>query len=99
MDINLENYNHLGTMKTAFKELQTPYVNNSDLLTFGVQLSEMSLHPEDTVDFGPRFCKPFPAHEFNQLFQKIEKPKWPKPALDFNGNFYEGYGLEHWFSR
>ena len=82
----------------AFKKLPTPYVNNSDLSTFGVQLSQMSLHPERTVDFGPRFCTPFPAHEFDQLFEKAEKLEWDKPAaLGYNDNFYEGFGLAKWF--
>src|SRR2546421_2210415 len=56
MDVRRESYNHLGRMKIAFKKLPTPYVNNSDLSTFGVQLSQMSLHPERTIDFGPHFC-------------------------------------------
>src|SRR2546421_10352543 len=99
MYIILENYNRLGRMKMAFKALLTPYINNSDLSTFGVQLSQMSLHPEDTIDPGPHFCMPFPAHEFDCLFEKVEKPKWDKPTLDFNGNFYEGYGLQQWFSK
>src|SRR5437764_12460276 len=93
IDILLEYYNHLGRMKTAFKELPTPYVSNSDLSTFGVQLSRMSLHP-DITDSGLHFCRPFPAHEFDHLFEKAEKPEWRKPAPDFNGSFYEGYGLE-----
>ena len=98
MDILLEYYNHLGRMKTAFKELPTPYVSNSDLSTFGVQLSEMSLRPEDTTESGPRYCRLFPAHEFDDMFEKAGKPEWRKPAPEFNGNFYEGYGLERWFS-
>jgi hypothetical protein len=97
MDILLEYYNHLGTMKTAFKELPTPYVSKSDLSNLGVQFSRMSLHP-DTVDSQPRFCKPFQAREFDHLFENAEKPEWRKPAPHFNGNLHEGYGLEQWFS-
>src|SRR2546430_14862834 len=99
MDIILENYNHIGRMKMTFKELSTPYLNNNDLSAFGVQLSQMSLHPEDTVDSsGPHFCKPFPAHEFDRLFEKINpKQGWDQPAPDINGNFHEGHGLERWF--
>ena len=82
----------------AFTELQTPYINNGDLSTFGVQLSQMSLHPEDTIDFEPHFCTPFPAHKFDQLFEKAEKPEWDEPAPGYNDNFYEGYGLGQWFS-
>ena len=81
----------------AFNELQTPYI--SDLSTFGVQLSQMSLHPESTIDSEPHFCIPFPAHEFDLLFEKVDKKPWDTPTLDFNGNFYEGYGLEQWFSQ
>ena len=83
----------------AFKALLTPYINNSDLSTFGVQLSQMSLHPEDTIDSGPHFCMPFPADEFDQLFENVEKPEWDLPAPDINGNFHEGLGLGQWFTE
>src|SRR5436305_8937558 len=39
-----------------------------------------------TIDPGPQFCTPFPAHKFDYLFEKAEKPEWNEPALDFNGN-------------
>jgi hypothetical protein len=98
MDVRREIYDHLGRMKMAFENLPTPYVNNSDLSTFGVQLSQMSLHPEHTIDFGPHFCTPFPAHEFDQLFEKVEKLEWDKPGPPgFNCNYYEGLGLAQWF--
>jgi len=84
MDIVLKNYKRLGYMNMALKELQTSYI--SDPSTFGVQLSQMSLHP-DTTDSGPRFCTPFPAHEFDLLFDRAEKQSWDTPTLDFNGNF------------
>src|SRR2546423_7167498 len=91
-DILLGYYSHLERTKTAFKELSTPYVSNSDFSSFGVQLSQMSFHTEDPIDSGPHFCKPFSAHESDHLFEKTEKPEWRKPAPGFNGNFYEGYG-------
>jgi hypothetical protein len=64
-DVILENYSHLGRIKMAFKELPTPYVNNSDLSTLGVQLSQMSFHPDDSSDFGRHFCTLFPGYEFD----------------------------------
>ena len=96
--IILEHYNYLGRMKAAVKELSTPYIN--DLSAFGIQLSPMSLHPEGTMDSsGPYLCKPFPAHEFDRLFEKIDpKPEWDESTLDINDNFHEGHGLEMWFS-
>ena|SRR5438045_9360726 len=94
-----ENYNYLGRIMIAFKNLPRPYVNNSDLSTFGVQVSQMSFHPEDTIDTGPHFCKPFPADEFDHIFEKAEKPEWHESTLDFNGNFYEGGAFEHLVSE
>src|SRR4051794_410024 len=97
MDIILKNYNHLGKMEMAFKELQTPYIN--DLSAFGAQSSQMSFHPEDTTGSRPDFRMTFPVHEFDLLFDKVEKPEWNKPALKFKGKFYEVHGLTEWFSR
>ena len=93
----LENYNRLGKMKMTFTQLQSPYINNSDLSTSGIQLFQMSLHPEDTTDLN--FCTPFPAHKFDQLFEKVEKPEWDEPAPGYNDNFHEAYGLGQWFSE
>ena len=97
LKIRLENYNRLGEMKTTFTQLQSSHIDDSDLSTFGIQLFQMSLRPEDTTDLN--FCTPFPAHKFDELFEKVEKPEWNKPAPDYNDNFHEAYGLGQWFSE
>jgi len=38
-------------------------------------VTDLSWEPEDTIDFEPRFCNPFPAKAFDGLFEERKQNK------------------------
>jgi len=75
-DVRLENVKAAIEKLKFVRNLQTPYLDNNSLSTLGIQLSHLSLHDENGIDFEPRFCKPFPPQKFDELFEKAEKDEW-----------------------
>src|SRR5437764_4299559 len=97
-NIRLENLRAVTEkLRIVRDNLQTPYLDNNSLSTLGIQLSHLSLHDENTIDFEPRFCKPFPAQKFDELFEKTEKDEWASALAD-ESPYWQAYSIENKFS-
>lgn len=70
-------HKYLGYLKCILKnETRGWSISEAQLLAFRIHLSTMSLVPNDGDDSAPDFCTPFPAEEFDKLYQRLtERPK------------------------
>jgi hypothetical protein len=75
-DVRLENVKAVIEKLKFVRNPQMPYLDNNSLSTLGIQLSHLSPHDENGIDFEPRFPKPFSAQKFDELFEKAEKDEW-----------------------
>ena len=97
-DVRLDNVKVVIEKLKFVRSLQTPYVDNNSLSTLGIQLSHLSLHDGNGIDFEPGFCKPFPAQKFDELFKKAEKDEWAS-AWDDESPYWRANSTEDKFSK
>lgn len=104
---NVKNYNQLGLLKASLQQLSRTHLSPTDLEEHEIQLTQLSLYPEDTIDYEPRFCIPFSANKIDSLLQNFMndresedyKPHWPLPVPHIDSYFYEGLCIVSWFKK
>jgi hypothetical protein len=100
MDTQDSKYDRLRQILGPVELSRQPYVNNEDLTRLTIRLSSMSLCPEDTIDFEPRFSSPFTAEWFNKLFAEAEEqPSWTPYDPEFQGNLCSSIELDGYFNH
>ena len=98
-DIRQENLRAIiKKLRIVRDDLQTLYLDNDSLSILDIRLSHLNLYDKNTIDFEPRFCKPFPAQKFDELFEKMEKDEWASARAD-DSPYWQAYSIENRFSR
>lgn len=55
--------------KKYLENLRKPSLSSESLTEIKIRLFSLDLHSEHGIDFEPRFCRPFPADEFEQVLE------------------------------
>ncbi|KAL9623817.1 MAG: hypothetical protein Q9160_001808 [Pyrenula sp. 1 TL-2023] len=66
-------HDHLRELKAYLKQLREPFLGIKDLTDMRIQTSQLDLHDETCIDFEPRFCRPFPANDFDRIYENYAK--------------------------
>ena len=54
---------------------RTLYVDNDDLVEYGIEVTAMDIETGAPTDSGPQFCDLYPHKEFDAIFKMVEG--WP----------------------
>jgi len=74
----LQMYWELANLRDVIQDDLGPVISPEESEHYLMDVSDLDWRPEGKMDSGPRFCDPFPADEFDQLFDagKVMAQNW-----------------------